>query len=678
MAIAHELLILIFIKKTRFRVTDTPEIEDKLGRSRVGSQGLDDFVPLKVLGKGASGKATLVQSKAGGHKVVLKQVNLRSLGPEDRDAALNEVDVLKSLNHPNIIKYYNCFEEHTCIHIVMEWADGGDLDKVVKRSRSLLSEEKILDWFIQIVLALKHMHQRNILHRDLKLKNIFLQGTHVIKLGDFGISKALQHTLQCASTMVGTPYYLSPELCNEQPYNHKSDIWALGCVLYELATLTHAFGGGSVREVITRILAGSYRPISQKYSRQLRDLVASMLRQDPCDRPAAVDILACPLVRKRMTYLLSTYGSRPDPHAQPPLETRGASTSASAGPTPHPLPPKQPWLTKGSGVPSPSRPAACDPMPPKKAEAPYRQRHREPAKRGPGKLGPASDCSPASQPSTAALPKPVGKTSKLSGKPSPRRLAWAVSDSFRAASSDTDVILVDSHTQGRAPSPPRCLPQRESLKNTRAKFAAWQLFIEQRQGPPVTPGTACEYPSPAAHGSPEAFGVGPPQPVGPPPPPDPLVLLSCQQPVPVPDGTHLAVSLHGTKQPLPSSRNTEDSAALTPPKPANMNAPDTAIDSSPSSLCCRIESLRLHLETSLGEDVFFPVYRLLLSVFDSDAPAAQEHGAGDGQMDTNADEIFAEAHSLLRTSGSDIDSDGYITLINQLLLCEQYFDSVQS
>eukprot|EP01079_Euglenida_sp_SAG-EU17-18_P011323 gene11323-307_t len=165
MAIAHELLILIFIKKTRFRVTDTPEIEDKLGRSRVGSQGLDDFVPLKVLGKGASGKATLVQSKAGGHKVVLKQVNLRSLGPEDRDAALNEVDVLKSLNHPNIIKYYNCFEEHTCIHIVMEWADGGDLDKVVKRSRSLLSEEKILDWFIQIVLALKHMHQRNILHR---------------------------------------------------------------------------------------------------------------------------------------------------------------------------------------------------------------------------------------------------------------------------------------------------------------------------------------------------------------------------------------------------------------------------------------------------------------------------------------------------------------------------------
>jgi len=117
-----------------------------------------------------------------------------------------------------------------------------------------------LDWFVQICLALKYVHDRKILHRDLKTQNIFLTAKGDIKIGDFGIgnlisplshptdsniARVLQDTYDCAQTAIGTPYYLSPEICQEKPYNQKSDIWSLGCILYELVTLRHAFDANS-------------------------------------------------------------------------------------------------------------------------------------------------------------------------------------------------------------------------------------------------------------------------------------------------------------------------------------------------------------------------------------------------------------------------------------------------
>ena len=130
------------------------------------------------------------------------------------------------------------------ILIIMEFADAGDLSVLIKRQKQelkqLLPETDILSWLVQIAFALQYIHKKNILHRDLKTQNIFITSKKLIKIGDFGISKSLSHTLDLATTAIGTPHYLSPEICRRQPYNHKSDMWSLGEPLFQNPGLTLA------------------------------------------------------------------------------------------------------------------------------------------------------------------------------------------------------------------------------------------------------------------------------------------------------------------------------------------------------------------------------------------------------------------------------------------------------
>lgn len=117
------------------------------------------------------------------------------------------------------------------------------------------------------------MHHQHILHRDLKTQNIFLTKSLIVKLGDFGISKILTNTTDCAKTMIGTPYYMSPELCEDTPYNTKSDIWSLGCVLYEMTTTNRAFNANNICAVVMKILSGKYPAIPDQYSDGLKRLI---------------------------------------------------------------------------------------------------------------------------------------------------------------------------------------------------------------------------------------------------------------------------------------------------------------------------------------------------------------------------------------------------------------------
>lgn len=157
-----------------------------------------------------------------------------------------------------------------CLCIVMDYADGGDLYTKINNQKKIgkvcYSEDQILDWFVQMALAIKHIHDRKILHRDLKTQNIFMNQNGSIKIGDFGIARVLQHTYDCAMTAIGTPYYLSPEICQEKPYNQKSDIWSLGCILYEMLTLRHAFDANSMKGLVLKILQGRYPQIPSHYS----------------------------------------------------------------------------------------------------------------------------------------------------------------------------------------------------------------------------------------------------------------------------------------------------------------------------------------------------------------------------------------------------------------------------
>lgn len=157
-----------------------------------------------------------------------------------------------------------------------------------------------------MALAMNYVHDKKILHRDLKTQNIFLTSKGDIKIGDFGIARVLQHTYDCANTAIGTPYYLSPEICQEKPYNQKSDIWSLGCIFYEIATLNHAFDAQNMKGLIQKILKGSYPPLPEVYSPDLKKLLSEMLIKDPNKRPSIRKILEMPFMKAKINELFSS------------------------------------------------------------------------------------------------------------------------------------------------------------------------------------------------------------------------------------------------------------------------------------------------------------------------------------------------------------------------------------
>ena len=158
-----------------------------------------------------------------------KEVDISKMPKGEREASLQEAKLLSALHHPNIVTCYESFTERGRLCIVMDFCSGGDLYQRLKAQRGApLQEAQITDWFTQLLLGLKHVHDRKVLHRDLKTQNVFMTSDGRCKLGDFGVSKVLSGTTQLASTAVGTPYYLSPEICENRAYNHKSDVWSLG------------------------------------------------------------------------------------------------------------------------------------------------------------------------------------------------------------------------------------------------------------------------------------------------------------------------------------------------------------------------------------------------------------------------------------------------------------------
>merc|ERR1740121_1927048 len=151
----------------------------------------------------------------------------------------------------------------------MDFAEGGDLYeriRLVRKSGSALPEQNILRWCTQAALALKYIHDKHVLHRDLKSKNLFLTSGDKLRVGDFGISKVLQSTAAFARTVIGSPHYLSPEICQEKPYSFSSDMWALGCIVFEMAALRVPFDAQNLPAVVHRITRGPLPQVPSNYS----------------------------------------------------------------------------------------------------------------------------------------------------------------------------------------------------------------------------------------------------------------------------------------------------------------------------------------------------------------------------------------------------------------------------
>ena len=249
-------------------------------------------------------------------------------------------------SHPNIISYKEYFEvsappsQHVAgpwnaaawkgaqpgargggaastLYIIMSYAEGGDLESRIKAQQALgqqqrrfcpFPEQQIIDWFLQTALALKHIHDRKILHRDIKTQNIFLTKMNLVKLGDFGIAKDLATTMAKALTQIGTPFSLSPEICQEQPYDNKSDVWALGVVLYEMMCLTHPFNGTTMKQLIMNIVRAKYTPPpAGVYSKPLCDLLGFLLQRSPKARPSINQLLRFPFIQQHIGRFLSSH-----------------------------------------------------------------------------------------------------------------------------------------------------------------------------------------------------------------------------------------------------------------------------------------------------------------------------------------------------------------------------------
>eukprot|EP01059_Diplonema_ambulator_P013950 TRINITY_DN24690_c0_g1_i2.p1 TRINITY_DN24690_c0_g1~~TRINITY_DN24690_c0_g1_i2.p1 ORF type:complete len:363 (+),score=73.19 TRINITY_DN24690_c0_g1_i2:63-1151(+) len=252
-----------------------------------------------VLGKGSYGCARLAKRRSDGETVVIKV--LPTVQPKDMLAALREIKILGGLDHPNIVKYYASFEADCCIQIVTEYADAGDLSSLISKRRGRPPDNSLtFNITIQVLMALRYLHGNRILHRDLKPANIFLTGSSdglIVKIGDFGVSTVLKSNTNLAHTFCGTLHYLSPEVCEDKPYNNKADVWAVGCCAYEVLTGKRAFDAKAMLALGNKIVNGSPDPLPEGVDEGLGLVIGLMLCKKPELRPNASKLLSHEVMR---------------------------------------------------------------------------------------------------------------------------------------------------------------------------------------------------------------------------------------------------------------------------------------------------------------------------------------------------------------------------------------------
>eukprot|EP00760_Papus_ankaliazontas_P036108 PhM_4_TR8197/c1_g1_i1/m.82020/K08857/NEK1_4_5; NIMA (never in mitosis gene a)-related kinase 1/4/5 len=262
----------------------------------------------RKVGKGAFGVALVVVEKGGNNneKYVAKVMNLAQMSEKDKQHVKSEIDCLAQCCHGNIIQHKESSTQGNSLVLVTEFADGGDLAKEIsvrKKRNMFFQTHEIACVFVQICLAIDHVHSRGILHRDVKPANIFFTKRGLVKLGDFGFSKHYEETLSnpVGNTLCGTPYYLPPEMWLGDRYSKKADVWSLGIVLYEMMSLQRPFTADNMKQLSDNVRRGHVDPIpSNQYDPELVAGCMSLLTQDPQQRPDIKDILKLRVCQKAL------------------------------------------------------------------------------------------------------------------------------------------------------------------------------------------------------------------------------------------------------------------------------------------------------------------------------------------------------------------------------------------
>ena len=270
----------------------------------MSSTSLEDFKIEKILGKGSFSSVYLVTRKKDNKIYALKSVILEQLPQKQQESSVNEVRILASINHPNVIGYKEAFwdEKSSSLNIVMEYADDGDLQTKInkmKNENGFFKESIIWHYSIQMIQGLKSLHDKKIMHRDIKSANIFLiKEKHQCKLGDLNVSKVIKEKL--LRTQTGTPYYASPEVWRDKPYSYKSDLWSIGCVIYELCELKPPFSGINIDELFINVCRGKFKRINKVYSDDLWMMINMLLQVDVDKRVDCDQFLNSELIVKKI------------------------------------------------------------------------------------------------------------------------------------------------------------------------------------------------------------------------------------------------------------------------------------------------------------------------------------------------------------------------------------------
>ena len=297
---------------------------------------MENYEFIQIIGKGNFGCISKIKRKSDNEILVWKEIDYGKMSEKEKSQIVSEVNILRELKHDNIVKYYDRIidKKNTKIYIVMEYCEGGDIGQLIKKckkNKEFLAEDVIWKIFTQIVLALYECHsnicessknkcianeiidntstttidnfnkkKNKILHRDLKPNNVFLDANNNVKLGDFGLARILSNESKFAQSHVGTPYYMSPEQIEEKDYDEKSDIWSLGCFLFELTTLNPPFEAKNHYSLAIKIKSGKVERISSRYSEELQRVILWLMQVDLNRRPSVEDLLNLPHVSLRL------------------------------------------------------------------------------------------------------------------------------------------------------------------------------------------------------------------------------------------------------------------------------------------------------------------------------------------------------------------------------------------
>ncbi|EHK18946.1 uncharacterized protein TRIVIDRAFT_158156 [Trichoderma virens Gv29-8] len=287
----------------------------------------DKYETLEKIGHGSFGIIRKVRRKADGFIMCRKEISYLRMSQKEREQLHAEFQILSHLRHPHIVAYYH--REHLKasqdLHLYMEYCGNGDLGRVIKDLQlkgQRAQESFVWSIFSQLVLALYRCHYGidppevggnvlgitggnapktpagavTILHRDLKPENVFLGEDNSVKLGDFGLSKMIK-SQDFASTYVGTPFYMSPEICAAEKYTLKSDIWSLGCIIYELCAREPPFNAKTHYQLVQKIKDGKINPLPDMYSPELNQVIKDCLKVNPDRRPDTAQLLNLPVVK---------------------------------------------------------------------------------------------------------------------------------------------------------------------------------------------------------------------------------------------------------------------------------------------------------------------------------------------------------------------------------------------